>query len=105
MTDSQPKWTLKDAFLSDLSTAIQRGPFASVGWIAFSYALAATPPTIPCFSPFGRSYLSRPCGRNADNSGHSDRPSFGRCIFYLELLAHPFTRLLLGRIARDFAWG
>ena len=53
MTDSQPKWTLKDAFLSDLSTAIQRGSFASVGWIAFSYALAATPPTIPCFSTFG----------------------------------------------------
>ena len=104
MTDSQPKGTLKDAFLSDLSTAVQRGSFSAVGWIAFSYALAATP-TIPFFSPFGRFYRSGPCGRSADNSGHSDRPNYGRCIGYLELLAHPFTRLVLARMARDVAWG
>jgi len=105
MTDSQPKWTLMDAFLSDLSTAVQRGSFGSVGWIAFSYALTATPPTIPFFSPFVRLYRSRPCGRRADNSDHSDRSSYDRCICYLALLAHPFTRLVLGRMARDVAWG
>jgi hypothetical protein len=105
MTDSQPKWTLKDALLSDLSTAVQRGSFGSVGWIAFSCALAAIPPTIPFFSSFGRFYRFGPCGRSADSSGHSDRPNYGRCIGYLELLAHPFTRLVLARMARDVAWG
>ena len=105
MIDSQPKWALKDAFFSDLSTAVQRGSFGSVGWIAFSYALAATPPTIPFFSPFGRFYRSDPCGRSADNSGHSDRSGHTRCICYLALLAHPLTRLVLGRVAPDVAWG